>query len=212
MNKLTVRTFFIVAISATLLTGFGLGDITKSDKKDIIKAVVILVAAKIIADMIIDYKTEQVESEDEVIKAYKAKHNNMLPKENKLETYTTALSPGKVVKAGTGMKVASDMTVIPSEANKGKIFVKERIVIYDNDGKNNPIRTLIKSVETKSKAGRYKNEFNFKLPKNLPEGVYPIKTQVIVNGKEFSPNKKTMQLVLKVDHNHQFQIVALNGE
>lgn len=230
MNKYTIRTILLVLVSTPLLAGFGLGDLKsglggdkdcsnssdpkkcrKQDKmKKIGTAVVIGVAAKLIADMIINSKSSQTTAEDKVVKDYKAKHKT-LPKNPALVNYDTNLKPGTVVKPGTGMLVASDLVVVPGKSTK-EIFIKERIAIYDNDDNTKVLKTLIKSVNDKTKrGGAFSNQFSFKLPKGMPQGVYPIKTQVIVNGKEFKPNKKKMQLVLRVDQNQEYEIVALDN-
>lgn len=219
MNKLTLRTLFVILISTSLLTGFGLGDLKgglpskddskKERKEKIIKGVIIGVAAKLIADMVINSKSEQTSPEDKVVNDYKAKHKT-LPPNPKLVTYNTNIKPGTVVKPGTGMEVASNLVVVPGQGKK-EVFIKERIAIHDNDDNKKVLKTLVKSVNDKTKrAGAFSNQFTFKLPEGMPQGVYPINTQVIVNGKEQKPNNQKMQLVLHVDENQVYHIVALN--
>jgi hypothetical protein len=44
----------------------------------------------------------------------------------------------------------------------------------------------------------------------MPQGVYPIKTLVLVNGAASKPSSNKMQLVLNVDKDSNYEIVAVN--
>jgi len=229
IGKLSIAT--VALASFGLLTGFGLGDLEKqvapntddcakaSDpgkcKKDAqlktaAKLVIIGVAAKMIHDMVIGANTTQTSAEDQVVSDYKKK-NRTLPPDPQVIEYKSSIKPGEVVSAGKEVMVASTLVVVPGEKSK-TIDIKEKIEIYDNDKKNEMIKSFEQTVNGKTKkSGAFTNEFKFTLPVGMPQGVYPIKTVVLVDGKAFKPNDTKMQIVLNVDKNNQYRFIALNN-
>lgn len=227
------KLYAVVAIvtSMVFLTGFGLGDIEKKvapDKEDCdkkadpkkckkrenleagAKVIAVGIAAKIIHEMIVQYKSSQVGTEDQVVADYKKQHQT-LPPEPKVLEYTSSVKPGEVVKAGNEVMVASSLTVVPGQDGK-PVEIQEKIEIFDNENNKESIKSLAKPVNGESKkTGAFKNEFKFTLPVGMPQGVYPIKTEVLLNGKPFNPTNNKMQLVLNVDQYQNYRIVALHS-
>ncbi len=223
-------TAVVVVASLGLLTGFGLGDLDKKlspnkedcdkkadpkkcrkgeDIKAAAKVVAIGIAAKIIHDMVIGYNSSQISPEDQVVSDYKKQHKT-LPAEPLVVEYKSSVKPGEIVKAGNEVLVASTLIVVPGEKSK-TIDIQEKIEIFDNDNSKEIIKSFSKSVNEKTKkSGAFKNEFKFTLPAGMPQGVYPIKTVVLVDGKPFNPNANKMQIVLNVDKNNEYHFVALN--
>ncbi|MDH5179432.1 MAG: hypothetical protein OEZ39_15230 [Gammaproteobacteria bacterium] len=229
---MNVKLFRGVAVALTaffLTTGFGLGDIGKTvdhgtkdcskaankkaceksnTKKKVFNAAVIGVAAKLIHDMIIEFKSSQVGSDESVVKQYTAKHKS-LPKKPTLVTYKSSVKPGQVVTAGKPVLVASDLTVVRGKSTK-QVKIEEEFSIYDNEDNKKLLKSLKKVVNDKTKqGGQFQNEFKFTLPVGMPQGVYPLKTTVLVDNKPFKPVANKMQLVLHVDEHQNYQIVAL---
>lgn len=212
-----------------MLTGFGFGDLTKKlggdvdcsksenkkkckDKqkiKAIGKVIEIGAAATLISEMVIHYRVKQTYAEEKVIKEYKLK-NKKLPPEPKVVEYTSTIKPGEIVKAGKEVLVGSRLVVLAGQKSK-TTDIQERITIYDNEKKDKELISLTKPVNEKNrKAGAFENEFKFTLPVGMPQGVYPIKTLVLLNGKAAKPTSHEMQLVLNVDEYQRYQVVALN--
>lgn len=218
----------LAAVSFTLLSGFGLGDALKgvggnSSKcddgdngcknkehlKDIAVGVAVGVAAKLIADMIIEAKSEQTSNEGQVISKYKKAHGD-LPGEPVVTLYSSIASPGKVINVGNELKLDSDMEVVPAKGGKSTV-VQEQITIFDAEDNTQELRSFSKTVnKDTNKAGAFKNQFKFTMPKGLPQGVYPIKTAVVVDNKRLKGVSNDVQLVLNVDERGQMTIVALN--
>jgi DNA-directed RNA polymerase subunit H (RpoH/RPB5) len=173
------------------------------------KIIAVGIAAKLIHDMVIEYKTSQTKDEKKVVKEY-SKKNKTLPSEPKVVEYETSIKPGDVVKAGKEVQVVSRLVVVPG--NDGKpVEIKEEINIFDNEDNTKSLKNLTKPVNEKTKqTGEFKNQFKFTLPEGMPQGVYPIKTLVLLNGKTSNPSNNKMQLVLDVDQNHQYRILAVN--
>ena len=224
LHKLTMT---VVAVG--LLSGFSLGDVKKpslgaedcsksSDPKKCKKdqqlkagaaVATVGVAAKLIYDMVIDYRASQTKNEDLVVQEYKKTHPT-LPAEPEVLEYTSSIKPGEVVKAGKEVLISSNLVVV-SGINSKAIDIQEQIDIYDNENASQMLKSLTKPVNEKTKkSGAFNNEFKFTLPVGMPQGVYPVKTQVLVNGKAAKPANNKMQLVLNVDRNLQYQFVAIN--
>lgn len=225
-----VGTVMAVTVAMTLLTGFGVGDLDKKlstgsedcskaknpkkckkeqDLKTGAKVIAVGVAAKLIHDMIIDYRSSQTKPEDQVVQEYKKTHPS-LPKEPEVIAYTSSIKPGEVVKAGKEVLVNSSLVVVPG-VNSKSVDIQEKIDIHDNEKNDQVLKTLTKPVNEKTKkTGAFNNEFKFTLPIGMPQGVYPIKTQILVNGKAAKPTNNKMQLVLNVDRDLRYTIVAVS--
>lgn len=231
MKTKTIQAVTVGLVAFFLATGFGLGDLGKATKssgedcsksanqkkckknnkkKTVFKAAAIGLAAKLIHDMVIDFKSKQVGSEDSVVKNYKAKHK-ALPKKPQLVSYKSSVKPGQVVKAGKAVLIVSDLEVVRGKKSS-KLKIEEEISIYDNENNKKLLKSLKKPVNSKTKrSGKFKNEFKFTMPIGMPQGIYPLKTTVIVDNKKFKPADNKMQLVLKVDHNKNYEVVAISA-
>ncbi|MDZ7923330.1 MAG: hypothetical protein U5M23_04575 [Marinagarivorans sp.] len=220
-------------LSFTLLSGFSLNDIKKNvipdpDKcegkshesrcknQEYLKAaaavVAVSIAAKLIHDMVIDYKTEQVANDKDVAKAYKKQYGEM-PKSSTVYEYTAALaSNNKAIKAGepTVVDAAQSVTINSNISailgtNAKILSLEEKIEIFDNETPDAVINSLTKKVY-EGKGGVYKNTFSFTLPAGYPQGVYPIKTTVILDGKPVETTNADMQIVMEVLQDGTYQI------
>lgn len=222
-----IKAILLSGACVLLLAGFGPGDLSDiaSDKdckksadrkkcekekklKTGAKVVAVGVAAKLIYDMVIEYKAKQTTSEEGVAADYK-KQNKELPAVAEVVEYSSSLKPGAVVNAGKPVKVASSLVVVPGKDGKA-VEIKEQIEIHDNEDNSKVLKTLTKVVnEGAKKAGAYRNEFRFTLPVGMPQGIYPVKTAVLLNGKVAKPSNNKMQLVLHVDDRQRYTIAAL---
>jgi hypothetical protein len=71
--------------------------------------------------------------------------------------------------------------------------VKEELLISNPD--NTPFKSGSKPLQLQT-AGRYENAFEVTLPKNARQGVYPLKTNLYVNGKLMASRDLRIQVVL----------------
>jgi len=181
-------------IVASLLVGvIGCG-VNKKKLRTLGAVILVGVAAKLIYDMVIDYQTQQTSNEGKVVNKYKKLHKN-LPDEPVLVEYQTSIQPGEVVNVGKEVSIVSTLEVVRSVESK-TVAIQEKITIYDNEDNSKALKSLVKTVNSDTNAsGRFENRFTFKLPKGMPQGIYPVKTEVIVNGKAFQPRSSQMQLV-----------------
>ena len=166
------------------------------------------IAVKLIADMVIDYRSKKVAGEEEVATEYRNKNKTLQPNPV-AERYDTETLPGKVVEPGNEVTVKSDIVVVPGSLRQ-EALIEERITIFDNEDHTKPLRNLTKAVNGDTRrGGHYQNEFAFTPPEGLPQGVYPVKTELILNGVIADTSDNDIQLVLQVDHLGAMQLLAL---
>jgi len=170
----------------------------KKDLQRIATAAVVVVAAKLLYDMYIEHKTEQKENDNQVVKKYKSQHSS-LPAKARLVSYQSSIKPGEVVNPGKPISIVSSLEVVRG-VDTEQVEIKEKIIIFDNEDNSKELKSLVKTVnKDTNKCGSFENEFTFTLPQGMPQGVYPIKTAVIINGVESTPVDSRMQLVYITD-------------
>ncbi|MES2674241.1 MAG: hypothetical protein V4660_08370 [Pseudomonadota bacterium] len=175
--------------------------------KGVAKVAAITIAAKLIFDMVVEYRSKNISDEAVVTRQYKDEHET-LPEEPIASVYTTSTLPGNVFQSGKKVVIQSDMVVVPGREQKNTL-IEEQIVIFDNEDNTKELKSLTKVVNAETKrAGRYANEFSFTLPEGLPQGIYPIKTALLLNGKTAKASSNDIQLVLHVDNRGQMKMVA----
>ena len=229
MIKKKVAALALAIFAFSTLTGFGLGDVTdkikpKTEKcddkknkqtcknterlKSAAKVAAVGVAAKLIYDMAIDFKSKKTKDDKTVSQEY-IKKKKALPNEPTVTQYLSKLAPSNVVKIGKQVQVKTLVTVVPSKKTKTAL-IEEKIEIFDNEDHSKMIKSLVKSVNGKTKAvGSYHNQFTFTLPLGMPQGVYPIRTAVYLNKKRQPEKPHEMQVVLEVMENNDYQIAYL---
>lgn len=179
----------------------------KEHLKAVAKVAAVAVAATVITKMIINHRSKKIEDESKVAEDYKKTHKQ-LPEQAYAAEYVTNALPGTLVQPGKEVIIKSDILVVPGAKQKNTL-IEERLAIYDNEDNAKELKSLTKAVNKKTKkAGRYENEFTFTLPEGIPQGVYPIKTELLLDGKVVDSSETGLQLVLQVYEEGQWMIAA----
>ncbi|WP_049632012.1 hypothetical protein [Cellvibrio sp. pealriver] len=177
--------------------------------KAVARVAVVAAAVTLITKMAIKHRSERIAREEQVADEYKTQ-NSSLPAEPIATEYITKTLPGNVVEPGSEVIIQSDIVVVPGTKQKTAL-IEERIAIYDNEDNTKELKNFTKPVNGKTKkGGRYQNEFSFTLPEGLPQGVYPIKTELLLNGKVVDTSDTDIQLVLQVNNVGEIQLLAMN--
>lgn len=218
--------FTLATLMATQSFAFGLKDlkdnIDRSDTKcksndqacknreklkGTARVAAVAIAVKLIADMVVDFRSKKVADEEKVVTDYKSKNKTLQPNPV-AERYFTETLPGKVVEPGNKVTIQSDIIVVPGSVKK-EALIEERITIFDNEDNTKQLKNLTKAVNGDTRrGGHYQNEFTFTPPEGLPQGIYPIKTELLLNGEIAENSSNDIQLVLHVDHSGAMQLLA----
>ena len=205
-QKKVSQSMLIGLISVTLMFASGCGGISSKRLKQIGAVVVLGVAAKLIYDMVVDYQSKQVNDEGEVIEKYKLEHGE-LPNEPQLVAYESSIQPGDVVTARNDISILSTLEVVRS-INTRALTIEEKITIFDNEDNSKELKSYIKTVNAETNAsGAFENKFTFQLPKGMPQGIYPVRTEILVNGKAYAPVNNQMQLV-QIKQNRTLEMIV----
>lgn len=179
----------------------------KEHLKAAARVAAISVAVKLLTDMVLDYKSQQVADEASVAEDYRAK-NKRLQADPIASVYKTKTLPGEVVQPGKKVTITSEIVVVPGEKRR-EALIEERITIFDNEDSTKELRSLTKAVNSETRrGGRFENEFSFTPPQGLPQGVYPIKTELLLNGTSAKTSSNDIQLVLHVEPQGVMQVLA----
>jgi hypothetical protein len=174
-------------------------DSVQKTAEDTARQVVIQTTAQMIRDMIIGYTTVQTKTDKEVADEYARDNEGNLPVNTRLSSYRTEILPGAAVSPGTEVRVKSYIEVIPGSSGD-KATIEERLTIWDNEDNTLALKSMTKQAGKKSgKGGAFNSEFSFTLPEGLPQGVYPISTDLMLNGEQVGDQRHGLQLVLWLD-------------
>lgn len=202
----------IVALLALLLCSRSQADLFDSMLDTIKDTAVItattLVTAKateLIVNMIIDYSTEQTKTEEQVSKEYE-EENGALPATTTVSSYQTSILPGESVRPGTEVSVKSVIAVVPGQ-DRATAKIEETLTIYDSEEPTTELKSMTKPAAENS-GGEFASQFTFTLPEGMPQGVYPIRSRLQLNGEVAGDNQQQLQLVLHVDYPAAGEMVA----
>lgn len=145
------------------------------------------------ACMAINHHSEQVKSAQQVEDEYKAAHRGQVPDQTTVVQYNTAFKPA-TIQAGTKAEMGSYIEVAKGR-NDPNPKLEEEMSLYKPDG--SLIKTLRKPVNPQSTAGGFNNNFQVPMPVGVPEGVYPVKTALYVNGTKVRTNSAKLQVAVE---------------
>lgn len=169
-------------------------DAAKDTAKDTAREIAAETTAQMIRGMIVGYTTEQTQSDTEVAEQYKKEYGD-LPANARVSSYRTEIQPGASVSPGTEVKVRSWIEVTPGRSGNRPVL-EERLTIWDNEDNSIALKSMTKAAG--ERAGAFRGEFTFTLPEGLPQGVYPVSTDLMLNGDRVRDQKHRLQLVLHV--------------
>lgn len=149
-------------------------------------------AAGAVACVAINAFSRQTRTAQQVEDEYRQAHSGRLPSsEPVVQAYSVNLNPGTNVQSGEKLQLVSNMTVVRG-ASQPVNEIKEVMTLTAPDGNT---RTAEKKANEQPGSGAYENTFNLTLPKGVAPGAYPVKTQLIVNGKPMAERNKELRVV-----------------
>ncbi|HZW26236.1 MAG TPA: hypothetical protein VFF26_12195 [Gallionella sp.] len=148
-----------------------------------------------LACVIVTANTTQTKQEAEVQSAYKKAHRGTLPANIVVDKYQTSVSQNVTI--GKPFRTDSEVVVIPGK-NQPVNKVEEQITMFDPSGKQ---FKQGKKTLAESGGGAWNNSFTATLQPGVPQGVYPIKTALFVNGNLVKGTERQMRM----------QVTAVDG-
>lgn len=145
------------------------------------------------ACMAVNYHAEQVKTAKQVQDEYKSAHSGQLPEATKLVKYDAGFKPA-VVRGGQKTQSASYIEVVQGKDNANP-SIEEEMTLYKPDG--DVIKTVKKPVSNTTSAGAFKGGFTIPMPEGVPEGVYPVKTALYLDGKKVADRDAKLQVVMQ---------------
>lgn len=155
------------------------------------KGAIIGAAVGAMACLAVNASTRQTQTADTVEARYREKHGGRLPEAPKVLNYDTDITQGRTVAAGHPIEVKSKFAIVDGSVQKIS-SVREELVLLDSAG--NEIRRAGKDLGDSS-GGEHENTFSFSFPKGVSQGMYGIRTELLVNGEVVDRNTDNIQLV-----------------
>jgi outer membrane lipoprotein SlyB len=153
--------------------------------------------------VVVNAVSRQTKSSEQVETEYRSQHAGQLPpSEPVVDAYQVNVSPDSRVRAGEKVRVVSNMTVVRGSTRSVE-EVKEVLTLSGAGG----TKTLEKTASERPGSGAYENTFNLSFPKDVESGTYPIRTQLLVNGKQAAERKQNL-VVVAVGETRQFSLVS----
>lgn len=171
------------AIAGALLSG---------GSKDTLKNASIGAALAGGACMAMNYQAKQTRTAQQVQGDYKIANKGALPDQAKLVRFDATLAPVAKIAPGGQTALNSEIEVIAGTRDTQSPLIEVEMAMTRPDGK---VQTSRKVVNEGQGAGGYQSTFNLKMPKGVPEGEYPLKTTVYLNGKAAGSKNLRLQIV-----------------
>ncbi|MAT92939.1 MAG: hypothetical protein CME59_10105 [Halioglobus sp.] len=168
-------------------------NVIEETAKDTAEDIIADKTEQMIRDMVIGYESEQTRSEEEVLEEYE-EETGSIPTEATVSGYRSQMSPGAMAKPGEKITISSVIKIVPGTDGRPPLL-EERLTIFDNEDTSMVLKTLTKEAQ-KSSGGEFRSEFTFSLPDGMPQGVYPVRTTLLLNGELAGDRKYELQLVM----------------
>jgi hypothetical protein len=146
-----------------------------------------------LACMAYNYTTSQTKSSQQVETEYKAANNGALPPATTVTRFDAQVNPNSNVQSGTAVDVKSQIEVVPG-TNDPQPNVEQEIALYAPDGKETA-KARKPAAQTPG-GGAFETNFKFTMPQGVPQGVYPVKSQVYVNNEPAANTETRFQVVI----------------
>jgi hypothetical protein len=141
-----------------------------------------------------NYATKQTKTAQQVSDEYKAKNKGTLPASPTVTRFNVQVAPTAKVQAGNAVNVASNIEVVPGTSNPSP-NVEQEITLFSPDGAQAG-KARKPASQTGAGGGAFETSFKFSLPQGVPQGVYPVKSQLYVDGKPAAGTDTRFQVVV----------------
>jgi hypothetical protein len=138
-----------------------------------------------------NYKVDQTKTAAQVNASYRQANNGTLPVAPKVTAYSVSSYPSATLYSGQPLTIASTIEVVQGSNNVTPLVEQEMFVYHD--GK--VVGSAKKVANLGNGAGEFQTQFTLQLPKGVPQGVYPVKTSLYLNGVKVEDKSLNVQVV-----------------
>lgn len=139
-----------------------------------------------------NYNVQQTKTAAQVEQDYKAAHAGQLPEQSRVVSYRTRFTPNAKVAPGEKIVVSSNIEVVNGKSGVAPT-VEEELSLIKPDGS---AVTTKKRANENGESGAFKTSYTLTMPSGVPQGKYPVKTVLYVDGSRVKTNRLTMQVVM----------------
>lgn len=186
---------------ALAIAGAAAAGAAVSGKNDRGTGVAIGAAAGLAACFVINYKSVQTQTAEQVEAQYK-KAGKKVSADPQVVSYQTSIQPGSTIKRGQPIKIVSNIVAIDG-SREAVNQIKEEVRLYE-PGSTTAFKEGTKVANEKPGSGGYENTFTITLDDQVPQGVYRVDTSVLLNGKAVNTRTNNVQLVMIDADTYQF--------
>lgn len=158
----------------------------------------------VLACIAFNHYAQQTKSARQVQEDYQAKNAGRLPETTKLVRYDSRIEPSNKVSPGKQVTLVSDIEVVQGSRESAPARLEEEIVLVRPDGKETKAR---KAVNEGKGAGAWRSMFTIKLPQGVPQGEYPVRTVLYIDGRQVG-SRETMLQVVSVAGGQRLAVVS----
>lgn len=138
-----------------------------------------------------NYNVKQTKTAEQVQTEYRSANRGQLPDHNKVVGYDIRFDPGAKVSPGGKVMVVSNIVVVQGTADP-KPALEEELTLIRPDGSE--VKSRKKANEGQG-AGSYTTNYSMTMPAGVPQGIYPVKMALFMNGKKVAGKDMSMQVV-----------------
>lgn len=138
-----------------------------------------------------NYYVAQTKTADQSAADYKRANAGRLPAQATVAAFDTRMDPNGTIRPGSNMTVTSNIEVVPGTSQANPV-IEEELVLTKPDKTTTTAR---KRANPNGDAGAFQTKFSMTMPEGVPQGAYPVKTTLYVDGRATKVNDLKLQVV-----------------
>lgn len=141
----------------------------------------------------INYNVKQTKTAQQSEKDYQlANKGKPLPAQTQVVYLDSKMSKTKL---SSGDQTQSLTTVeIVKGSSEPSVALQERLTLFKPDGTK--LQEVVKTINPDASSGEYQSQFTIPMPKGVPDGLYPVKSEIVVNGEVRASKSKGFQIAV----------------
>lgn len=168
-----------------------------------VKGAALGAGAGALACMAWNYQAKQTKTAEQVQRDFRTAHGS-LPRESRITSYNVAFAPTARIAAGEATAVRSVIEVVQGTAAASPV-VEQEMIITKPDGSELKAR---KRANEGYGAGQFEGAFDVRMPRGVPQGDYPVRTAIYLDGQRAATRDMTLQVVAVDDGGRKVALSA----